>query len=68
MADVRELAPWLRAGATTYDPERVARVLYEAYCADADWKSVHGEPLPAWDEQRPVVRAHWLAGVVALLG
>lgn len=65
---MRNLAAWLRGGSTAYDPITAARTLYEAYCADADWKSVRGEQLPAWDEQRPEIQAHWLAGVIALLG
>jgi hypothetical protein len=35
------------------------QIAYEAYVADCGGVSVHGEPLPNWDDQAPAVRSHW---------
>ena len=37
------------------------RIAYEAYVQDCGGKSIHGEDLPAWDDQAPAIRAHWIA-------
>jgi hypothetical protein len=41
--------------------EKIARAGYRAYLESCGGKSVHGEILPAWEEQRQEIRAHWRA-------
>lgn len=44
------------------DPEQRAREGYERYRAHADFRSKFtGEPLPAFDDQDPDIKAHWVA-------
>jgi len=35
------------------------RVAYEAYAESCGGKSIHGETLPSWDDQKPEIRQHW---------
>jgi hypothetical protein len=49
------------------DGRPLEQVAYEAYADDAGWASVHGEPLPAWRDQRPEIARHWCAAVQAVL-
>ena len=37
------------------------RIAYEAYVKSCGNKSIHGEALPSWDDQRPDIKAHWEA-------
>lgn len=39
--------------------EAHARKAYERYAKHAAGVSVHGEPLPLWEEQQEEVREHW---------
>lgn len=39
---------------------------YEAYREHCGGKSVHGEELPAWDDQAPEIREHWEAAAAAI--
>lgn len=48
----------------------LGRLAYEAYSAAVDGVSVHGEPLPTWDEQvkdTPNVAAAWCAAAQAVI-
>jgi hypothetical protein len=37
----------------------LARDAYHAYCHDAVWTSVKGDPLPQWEETTKEVQQHW---------
>ena len=37
----------------------LGQVAYEAYVRHCGGKSVHGEDLPSWDGQDPVIQEHW---------
>jgi hypothetical protein len=39
--------------------EKIARAGYRAYLESCGGKSVHGEILPTWEEQRQEIRAYW---------
>ena len=39
---------------------------YEAYSEHCGRKSINGDDLPSWDEQRPEIRAHWEAAAEAV--
>jgi hypothetical protein len=39
---------------------------YEAYAEHCGGKSINGDDLPAWADQRPEIRAHWEAAAEAL--
>ena len=41
--------------------EKISRAGYRAYLESSGGKSVHGEILPTWEEQRQEIRAHWRA-------
>jgi len=41
--------------------EKISRAGYRAYVKSCGGKSVHGEILPTWEEQRQEIRAHWRA-------
>jgi hypothetical protein len=36
-----------------------ARIAYEAYCKNRNWKSVKGEPLPHFDQQLTELQDAW---------
>lgn len=40
---------------------------YEAYAEHCGRKSILGDDLPSWDEQRPEIRAHWEAAAEAVV-
>lgn len=44
----------------------LGRIAYEAYVADCDGKSIHGEDLPAWDDQAEQIREHWSIAALAV--
>lgn len=46
--------------------ERLGEIAYNAYCAARGWKSVRGEPLPAWGAQDEGLRAAWIAAALAV--
>jgi hypothetical protein len=48
-------------------PTGYGQVAYDAYATDCDWRSIHGEPLPAWADQRPEIRKHWDAAAEAVI-
>ena len=39
---------------------------YDAYFRHCQGKSIRGEPLPAWKDQDPAIRAHWFAAADAV--
>ena len=39
---------------------------YDAYFRHCGGKSIHGEDLPAWENQEPAIRAHWFAAAKAV--
>jgi hypothetical protein len=43
------------------------QVAYEAYVTSCKGKSVRGEPLPPWWEQRPEIREHWERAAIAVV-
>lgn len=43
------------------DNERRAQAGYERYWQHCGGVSVHGEPLPNWEQQADLVRGHWIA-------
>lgn len=43
--------------------EAQAALAYNRYRDHAHGESVHGEPLPHWDETHPEIRDHWIAAV-----
>jgi len=45
-------------------PGQIACGAYVAHCGG---KSVHGEDLPSWEDQDPVIREHWEAAAQAVL-
>jgi hypothetical protein len=47
-------------------PTEYGQVAYDAYANDCDWRSIHGEPLPAWADQSAEIRAHWDAAARAV--
>lgn len=50
------------------DAKRDARVFYEAYGANANWKTFDGRAMPAWSDLNDAVRSHWAAVAVASRG
>lgn len=50
------------------DEKPLEQVAYEAYADHADWRSVHGEPLPQWGDHDPLVQSHWCAAAQAVFG
>lgn len=47
--------------------EDFAKIAYEAYVKSCGGKSVRGDALPSWEEQKPEIRAHWDAAAQAVL-
>jgi len=47
--------------------QSLGEIAYIAYCNSVGWKSVKGDPLPSWNEQRESLKAAWhaAAGAVA---
>jgi hypothetical protein len=45
---------------TTTTRESRGRIAYTAYCRKVDFKSIHGEPLPTFDEQSETIREAWI--------
>lgn len=39
---------------------------YDAYFRHCGGRSIRGEPLPAWKDQDPAIRAHWFAAANAV--
>jgi hypothetical protein len=48
-------------------PTGYGQIAYDAYANDCDWRSIKGDPLPAWGDQSPEIRAHWDAAGRALV-
>ena len=44
------------------------QVAYEAYVEHCGGKSIHGEDLPTYEDQDPVIRGHWEYSAQAVLG
>lgn len=44
-----------------------AKAAYNAYCDSREWKSVRGEPLPAWDKVDQVLKVSWRIAARATL-
>jgi hypothetical protein len=42
------------------------QLAYEAYAEHCGGRSVHGDPLPSWDGQSPVICGHWEAAAQAV--
>lgn len=48
--------------------ELLGRGAYEAYCQSVGGKSaITGDPLPAWEDQRPEIREAWRAAADAVV-
>jgi hypothetical protein len=47
--------------------ENFAQIAYEAYVKSCGGKSVHGEDLPTWDDQRHDIQIHWDAAAQAVV-
>jgi hypothetical protein len=45
---------------TTTTRESRGRLAYTAYCRRVDFKSIHGEDLPTFDEQDEKIREAWI--------
>lgn len=43
------------------------KVAYDGYCSKRGWKSVHGEPLPQFDQQSPELQEAWNAAGLAVI-
>ncbi len=43
--------------------QELARVAYEAYAADSDWKNYQGNPMPQWQDLPENIRQHWRAAI-----
>ena len=39
----------------------LAKLLYEAYGASAEWKNYRGDPMPTWDALPENIQRHWRA-------
>jgi hypothetical protein len=44
----------------------LARIGYEAYGAEADWKAYNGEPMPQWDELPGHIHTKWTSAAGAI--
>lgn len=47
--------------------DTLANVAYDAYCAERDWKSFNGDPLPQWGDVKPEIKKGWVTSVLAVL-
>lgn len=65
--DMRVVNDWLRAS-SIYDPRAAARRAYESYGEHAEWRSVTGQVMPAWDDLGDAIRGHWRAAIEAVVG
>lgn len=48
------------------DPEREAKIAYQAYGDTTDWKNYLGLPMPVWTELPDKIREAWVAAAKAL--
>lgn len=46
----------------------LGQAAYEAYVKSCGGVSVHGETLPSWEDQDPVIKVHWHAAAEGVLG
>jgi len=58
----------LIAVALLADSGQIGKAAYNAYCAHRGWKSVRGEPLPAWENAEPDIRMGWDMAALAVAG
>ena len=48
--------------------ELYAKIAYEAYCQNSQWKSlVSGAALPVWEKVDPKIKAAWGEAAIAVL-
>lgn len=46
--------------------EKLGEIAYNAYCSKRDWKSIRGEPLPAFLNQSKELQEAWIAAAKAV--
>ena len=47
--------------------DELGRTAFEAYAHNTEWRSVHGEPLPNWDDVPDRVQTAWRAAARGIL-
>jgi hypothetical protein len=45
----------------------IGEIGYNAYCADRDWKSFNGDPLPKWPEVKDDIKRAWRKSGLAVV-
>jgi hypothetical protein len=58
-----QLPGWVSAA----DPEADAKIAYQAYGDNAEWKNFMGNAMPKWEDLPEAIRGHWVAAAKALV-
>ncbi len=45
----------------------LAKIAYEAYATQQDWKNYAGDPIPCWEDVRVDINIAWIVAVEAIL-
>jgi hypothetical protein len=49
------------------DKPELGEIAYNAYCDAVGWVSVHGDPLPKWEQQKPDLQEAWQLAAKAVI-